>query len=38
MIHNSCKAGVSHAEGRSLDAFEVNDLVYLGGRILMLQQ
>jgi hypothetical protein len=36
---NYCKAGVSYAEGSSWDAFEADDLVYLGGRIrLMLQQ
>ena len=35
---NYCKAGVSYAEGSSWDVFEADDLVYLGGSILMLQQ
>ena len=35
---NYCKAGVIYAKGISWDAFEADDLVYLGGRILMLQQ
>jgi hypothetical protein len=35
---NYCKAGVSYAKGSSWDAVEADDLVYLGGRILMLQQ
>jgi hypothetical protein len=37
---NYCKAGVSYAAGSSCawDAFEANDLDYLGGGIFMLQQ
>jgi hypothetical protein len=35
---NYCRAGVIYAEGSSWDSFEADDLVYLGGRILMLQQ